>query len=333
MYLPIETVWRMSAKELIDLLNSGELAPKPKKVLFYVPSFMYYKTTYYRSSQFHFPTLSLTGTSCALDCKHCGAKVLETMQPAETPEKLFALASKLKHHGALGCLLSGGCLPDGSVPLGQFIPTIEKIKRELNLTIFVHTGIIDLDTAIELKKAGIDAALIDVIGSEETAKRIYGLNVTADHFVASLNALQEAGLNFVPHIIVGLHDGKLKNELDTLKIISSVRPSALVVIAFMPLLGTAMANVNPPQPIDIAKVIATARLMFPRTPMVLGCVRPKGKHRTKTEVLALKAGVNALAFPSEKVIEYAKANSYKFSFSSHCCAQIYTEAIFRNPSN
>jgi uncharacterized radical SAM superfamily protein len=331
-HLSPEKIWHTNEKELLGLLNSGALVTKPKNAHFYAPSFMHYKTSHYRSSPTQFPTVSVTGTACALNCKHCGGRVLETMHPANTPEKLFELAVKLKQNGASGCLVSGGCLPDGSVPLKQFIPAIEKIKRELGLTVFVHTGIIDAATAVALKTARVDAALIDIIGSDETIRKVCNLNVTVKDYARSLNALQEAGLNFVPHVIVGLHDGKLKGELDALKMVASVKPSAIVVIAFMPIHGTAMANVKPPQPAEIAKVTATARLMFPETPLVLGCVRPKGKHRTETDVLSLKAGVDAIAFPDEEAIKYAEAQGYAFSFSSYCCAQIYVDASSRSSS-
>ena len=322
-----EAFWQTSTQEFLNLLNTGALAPKPEVIHFYGPSFMYYKTSYYSSKLTQFPTLSLTGTACALNCKHCESKVLETMQPTDTPEKLITIAEKLKQQGTFGLLLSGGCLPDGSIPLAGFVPAIEKIKRELCLTVFVHTGIISLEVAIALKNAGVDAALIDIIGSDETIKQIGNLNVTVKDYNNSLNALQQSGLNFVPHVIVGLHDGKLKGELDALKIIAAFKPSAIVVIAFMPIHGTTMAWVKPPQPVEIARVTAAARVMFPRTPLALGCVRPKGKDRVKTDILALKSSVDGIAFPSEEAIRYAEAQQYKFSFSSHCCAQIYMDAV------
>jgi uncharacterized radical SAM superfamily protein len=321
-----ETVWNTNEKELLSLLAAGTLVTKPKKANFYAPSFMYYKTSYYCSSPTHFPTISVTGKGCALNCKHCGGKVLETMHPAKTPEKLLELGSKLKQNGALGCLVSGGCLPNGSVPLKQFIPVLEKIKRELGLTVIVHTGIVDSATAEALANAGVDAALIDIIGSNETIKEIYNLNVTVEDYENSLKAFHKVRLNFVPHVIVGLHNGKLRGELHALKMIARYKPSALVVIAFMPIHGTAMAEVKPPQPTDIAKVTATARLMFPETPLVLGCMRPKGKHRAETDILALKAGANAIAFPSEEAIKYAENQGYEVSFSSYCCSQIYMDS-------
>ncbi|MDI6848063.1 MAG: radical SAM protein [Candidatus Bathyarchaeia archaeon] len=320
-----ETIWHMDEKELTKLLDASTFVSKTKKIHFYAPSFMYYKTSYYHSSPADFPTISVTGKGCALKCKHCGGKVLNTMYSATTPETLFELCVQLKRKEALGCLISGGCLPDGSVPLGKFIDVIGKVKRELGLTIFVHSGIIDFNTAEGLGNAGVDAALIDIIGSNETIREIYNLNTTVKAYEDSLRALHEVGIPFVPHVIVGLHYGKLKGELNALKMISEYPPSALVIIAFMPIPGTEMENVAPPKPMDIAKVTATARLMFPKTPLTLGCMRPKGKHRIETDILAIKAGVNAIAFPTEEAIKFAEKPGYETTFSSLCCSQIYSD--------
>jgi uncharacterized radical SAM superfamily protein len=320
-----ETVWQLTDKELKSLLDTGAFTSKPRKLHFYAPSFMYYKTSYYCSSPREFPTISVTGKGCALECKHCGGKVLETMYPATTPKELYDLCVKLKQDGALGCLISGGCLPDGSVPLGRFVDATEKVKRDLGLTVFVHTGIVDFATAKRLREARIDAALIDVIGSEETIREVYNLDVTVRDYENSLRALHEAGMVFAPHVIVGLHHGELKGEFEALKMISKHKPSALVIIAFMPIHGTEMENVEPSTPLDIAKVTAAARIMFPETPLVLGCMRPKGKHRTETDILAIKAGVNAIAFPTEEAVKFAEKQEHTISFSSLCCSQIYID--------
>jgi uncharacterized radical SAM superfamily protein len=320
-----ETIWHMEEQELSEVLDKNPSFSKPKKIKFYAPSFMYYKTSYYCSSPTHFPTISLTGRSCALRCKHCGGVVLGTMLPATTAEGLFKLSAQLKRKGAIGCLISGGCRPDGSVPLEKFIDTIGKVKRELGLTVFVHTGIIDFGTAEALKNAGVDAALIDIIGSNETVEEIYNLNVTVDDYARSLDALCKSGIAFVPHVIVGLHYGKLKGELHALEMIAAAKPSALVIIAFMPIRGTEMKRVEPPKPADIAKVTAAARIMFPQTPLVLGCMRPRGRHRVSTDILAIEAGVDAIAFPSEEAIKFAQERGYKTAFSSLCCAQIYLD--------
>ncbi|MEM0313195.1 MAG: radical SAM protein, partial [Candidatus Bathyarchaeia archaeon] len=239
----------MPADELSRLLESNIFIPKHRKIHFYAPSFMYYKTTYFRSSSNDFPTLSVTGKGCALNCKHCGGKVLETMHPATTPSELYSVCTKLRIMGAKGCLISGGCSPDGSIPLDDFLDAIERVKKDLALTIFAHVGIINLEKAKHLKKAGIDAVLIDIIGSDETIREICNLDLTASNYNKSLKALNDAGLNFVPHVIAGLHYGKLLGEMHALQMISNYNPSAIVIIAFIPIRGTEMEGIKPLRPI------------------------------------------------------------------------------------
>ena len=95
----------------------------------------------------------------------------------------------------------------------------------------------------------------------------------------------------------------------------------------MPIKGTNMENFQPSEPEDIAKVLVASRLTFPKIAIALGCMRQKGKERKAIEVYALKAGVNAIAFPTEETIDYARSQDYKITFNYHCCAQIYSDYI------
>jgi uncharacterized radical SAM superfamily protein len=318
-----ETVWDLGEQELLSALESGSFASSTRKVSFYAPSFAFHKKGCFPRAGF--PTITVTGNACTLNCRHCEGKVLKTMLPAETPKRLFELATKLKGEGAVGCLVSGGCLQNGSVPLERFVPALEKMKRELGLTIVVQTGIVNSTRARALKNAGVDAALIDVIGSDITIKQVCNLNATVNDYEDALRALHSVGLSFVPHVVVGLQNGGLDGEFEALKMIRRHEPSALVVIAFMPIRGTDMETVNPPSPLAIARVIAAARLIFPEIPLSLGCMRPKGKHRAETDVLGLKAGVDAIAFPTEEAVAYAENRGLEVSFLPYCCSQIYVD--------
>jgi uncharacterized radical SAM superfamily protein len=324
----IEELLSASENELDEALTlARDLSWKNfgKKIHFYAPSFMYYKSTRFCSSPAAFPSVSVTGSFCALKCKHCGGIVLKTMMPALTPQRLVQVCTQIKEKGGIGCLISGGCLPDGSVPLGKFVDAIAEIKRRLGLTVVVHTGVVDFYLAQRLKEASVDAALLDIIGSDETIKEIYQLNVHVSDYDKSLSALHRAGIPLVPHVLVGLHYGRLRGEFQALQMISKYSPSAVIVIALTPIRGTAMQNVAPPAPLDIAKVLVMTRLMLPTTPLVLGCMRPKGKHRVETDTLAVKAGVNAIAFPDEKAIQLAESMKLETTFSSLCCSQIFED--------
>jgi uncharacterized radical SAM superfamily protein len=326
--LDYEALLNAGAEELETALEKAQKLSQEyfgKKIRFYAPSFVYYKTENYCSSTAIFPSISVTASSCSLKCKHCGSIVLNTMYPANSPRKLLALCRDLKGKGAVGCLISGGCSPDGSVPLERFVDTIAEIKRELGLTMVVHTGVVNKDVARQLRKSGVDAALIDVIGSDETIREICNVNFTVEDYEKSLQALREAEVPTVPHVLVGLHYGRLAGELRALEMISRFKPSAIIIIAFMPIRGTVMEKVAPPSSLDVGKVIVAARFMMPFTPLVLGCMRPKGLHRVKTDVLAVRAGVNAIAFPAGEAVELAKSLGYSISFSSLCCSLIFDD--------
>ena len=325
--LDAEEIWQMPKEQLLLLLENGAFSNKNQTIRFFAPSFVRYKNKFFRSSPNRFPSISVTGSSCALNCKHCNKKVLETMTHALNPTELFEVCKTLKTKGAQGCLISGGCGPDGSVPLINFVNTFKLIKTELNLTLALHTGLVDFSVANQLKNAGVASVLIDVIGSDETVKEIYNLDVTLDAYEKSLKALHDSKIPFIPHVLVGLHFGQLKGEFEALKTIAKYSPSAVIIIAFMPIRGTPMENVEPPEPIDIIRILVCARLLMPNVSVVLGCMRPKGEHRKQTDVFAIKAGVDAIAFPVEEAIQTAQSMNLEMSFSSVCCSQIY-ELIF-----
>jgi uncharacterized radical SAM superfamily protein len=323
LHLDVDTVWQMPKKELVSLIERGAFPNRTGKIRFYAPSFVYYKNKYFHSPHDSFPSISITGSSCALKCKHCNGKVLDTMVPALSPEALFDVCAQLKKDGAAGCLISGGCLPDGSVPIERFVDVIAQIKKNLGLTVIVHTGVIDPSTAKRLKDSGVDAALIDIIGSDETIREVYHLDVSVEDYDKSLRAFHDAGIPFVPHVLVGLHYGELRGELEALKMIARYSPSAVITIAFMPIRGTPMEKVTPPEPEDIAKILVSSKLLMPNTPTVLGCMRPKGEHRKRTDMLAVRAGVNGIAFPVEEAVQLAESLNLEISFSSLCCSQIF----------
>lgn len=308
-----------------DLRRARELSWSNlgRSVVFYAPSFAYYKGLGAPRSPLDFPSISVTGRSCALNCDHCGGRLLRTMIPAQTPEELIKACEAIEAGGGAGCLISGGCSPSGAVPLRRFAKAIKEIKRRGKLKLVVHTGLIDRETAKELGEAGIDAALIDVVGSEETLREIYHLNASLKDFDNSLRFLREAGIPVVPHVLIGVHHGRIKGEYDALKLIARHDPAALILIVFFPVKGTRMEGDEPPGLLEVAKFMVDARMALPRKPIALGCARPKGAYRAALDSLAIEAGVNAVAFPTKEAVELAKALGLKISYSRVCCSQIY----------
>ena len=293
------------------------------KMAFYAPGMVHYETDFHDATDpYRFPSISVTGKGCSLNCEHCSANLLDPMIPATTPDALWGVFNEIKDKGGSGCLISGGATPKGDTPLMEFIPMIKKGKDELGLDIVVHTGVVYPETAKALGEAGIDGAMLDIIGSDETLRQIYHLDKSVDIFDESMTHLEDFGVPYMPHIIAGLHYGELIGEAKAIKMIAKHNPNSVVVVAFMPLDHTPMKDVTPASPMDIARVILATRLAIPKKPLILGCARPLGAHRRETDRLAIDAGVNGIAYPSDEGYEYAEGKGFEISFADQCCSLI-----------
>lgn len=265
-------------------------------------------------------SVSITGTHCELACDHCGGLLLRNMWPALCPEDLVNFGLKVAANGDRGLLISGGCDKHGCLPWSNFVKAIEEIKKKTNLIITVHTGQIDFNTAQALKTAGVDQALIDVIGDDLTAREIFHLGKGTETIIKSMEALFYAGLEVVPHIIYGVYYGKEKGEHKALKIISQYPIEKYVTVVFTPFKKTKMFEIKPPDPKNVAMFIAEARLAIPKVKSSLGCARPGGKYRMELDLLAIKAGVNSIAVGYDYVAEEGRKLGLNVIHKYTCCS-------------
>ncbi len=266
--------------------------------------------------------LSITGPECRLLCKHCGAGILRNMKAAVTPQALLREARGVFQRGGRSILVSGGSEKDGGVPLDPFLSTLKEIRSEWGLKVLVHTGLVSSATADGLAEAGISAALLDIIGHDDTIHEVYNLQASVGDYEESLRRLTERAIPTAPHVIMGLHFGRMKGEIKALEIIRRYPVKAVVLVGLRPLSRTAMAGVRPPDPETLGEFFVQARKMFPRTPLVLGCERPLGRHRQQTDRLAVRAGLDGIAFPSEQVLVFAREKGLDIRTSPECCALI-----------
>ncbi len=267
-----------------------------------------------------FPAISITGSQCFLNCKHCNKHYLELMTNADTPEKLITVCKKLEEDGAIGCLISGGFDENFALPFEPYIAALSYIKRNTNLILNVHTGLISKEFAEKLSKTEIDIVSFDIVGDAETIKQVYGINKTPHDYLKSLKALKEANIKYVaPHICIGLNFGEIAGEFEALKLIEEFKPYLIVLLALVPTKNTLMENIKLELE-KIIKIIAIARLMFPTTPISLGCMRPGGNFRKQLDLLAFKAGINRIEIPSNALIKYATKNGYVIKKIDSCCA-------------
>jgi uncharacterized radical SAM superfamily protein len=284
-----------------------------KKITAYLPGMFSYNGLKGR-----YPAISITGKDCLLQCDHCMGIILESMIPAESPERLVEKAVLLEEEGNHGILISGGCDRQGRLPWKVFIPAIRQLKDKTSLFVSIHCGILDDVTALELKEAGVDQVLMDVIGDDETYQRVFHVDFGVSMIIDTMKALKRAGFSVIPHLVCGLFHGRMKSEKKALEMISWFDPKQLVIVSLMAIPGTPLEAVDTPKSEDVAEIIAEARLMMPDTLLSLGCARKRGDSRL--EILAIDAGINRIALPSEEALSYAKEQGLYIKYQRTCCS-------------
>jgi uncharacterized radical SAM superfamily protein len=270
----------------------------------------------------NFPSISISGSRCMLNCLHCNKKYLRPMIPANTPEKFLEACIKLKNKGANGILVSGGCDKKGGLlNLPKFLPVIKQIKKETNLIIKLHTGFVNKKLAKQIVEAGVDIASVEVVGSDDSIREIFGLNAEVQDYIDTLVNLEAAGIKHIaPHIAVGLHYGELNGEFRALEVThKNIHPSAIIIIVFIPTKGTKLENLSAPSGADVGKVVETAKRLFPSIPIVLGAMRPRcatlnnknSRIRDDIEKCAVDKGITGIEMPSLETIDYVIQRGYK----------------------
>lgn len=254
-------------------------------------------------------SVSVTGEKCALNCAHCSGIYLRNMAT-------LGKALQSKNDDEKSYLVSGGSDGQGKVPLLENFAELKELagRGPLNL----HAGLVTEDEARLLAEIA-SVVSFDFVGDDETIFAVYGLPVKVEDYLDSYRYLQKH-VRVVPHLCIGLNGGKIKGEYEALHLLKQEKVEAISMIIFRPTADTAFSKCSPPPPEEAAYFIATARLMFPHTPIYLGCMRPGGRYREVIDPYALRAGVNKLVLPAPTARRQAARMGLTVNLSEECCS-------------
>ncbi len=258
----------------------------------------------------YFPAVSVSGSKCELNCPHCQGKYLGNMIAAESPEEMMDLAMKMEDDGYMGFLLSGGCDSTGKIPLDGFFEALRSVKKNTDLMVNLHTGWIDEGSARDIADIGIDVVSYDVIGSADTIKKVYGVNITPEDIMLGFHELKSLGVKVVPHITTGLDEGILKGEFKAIDLVCDTE--RLIINSLIPSDGFGQRVSDQ----DILSVFGYAREKIDGK-IIMGCMRERGRYPLEIDVL--KLGIDGIVLPSKKTVEWCKSR-YEITWLPGCCA-------------
>lgn len=307
---------------LVAEMQAHAARARDRVIRFSTPTFKEYDTADVKGcGKNSFPAFSITGGACALDCDHCQAKILEPMIPALHAEDLDRQVRDLvRTQGLQGFLLSGGSNRRNEIRYDRFYPVIEGLKRDFpDLKIAIHTALTDEAGAKRMESAGVDTAMMDVIGADETIAQVYHLDRPVEDFEATLAALTQTRMEISPHIVIGLHYGRILGEQRALEMVARYPVKALVLVVIMPFYARP-GTFTQPDTAEVGRIFLQARDTLADRDVLLGCARPAGMHKRVTDAYAVMAGLDGIAFPAEGALGVAALTGRKWHQEHACCS-------------
>ncbi len=256
--------------------------------------------------------VSVTGAVCGSGCAHCGGRYLERMLGPAEARRLAASPGEVR-----SWLVSGGCGPDGTVPLLDHELLLESLGRAGRVNL--HTGLVRTPNEARALARWAGAVSLDFTVDGEAIASVYGFRgVRARDFVRAYELLA-AETVVMPHVLIGLAGGRVRSEIEALRTLARMGAPGVVLLVLIPTPGTRFGTLPPPPLGDAVRVMAEARLLFPDRPVHLGCMRPKGSYREALDRLAVRAGVDRIAVPTPRAVRDAVGLGFEPVWSEECC--------------
>jgi biotin synthase len=242
--------------------------------------------------------LSIKTGGCPEDCGYCAQSAhFKSSVPATPLMTLEEVRDKARHARELGatrfCMGTAWReVKDGP----QFERVLDMVRavRELDMEACVTLGMLSDAQAERLAEAGLTAYNHNL----DTSRRHYP-NITTtrtyDERLLTLQAVQRAGISVCCGGILGMGE----TEEDRLQLLVELAnlappPESVPINCLVPIAGTPLADAAPVDSIQLVRLIATARLAFPKARVRLSAGRDRMSR--ELQVLCFFAGANSIFF-------------------------------------
>jgi biotin synthase len=266
-----------------------------------IPELLYRAATVHRANwdaeQIQFCTLdSIKTGACPEDCAYCpqAARYDTGVKPEPLKEKARVLdgAREAKASGSTRYCMGASWreVRDGEA-FEQVLEIVSEVAK-LDLEVCVTLGMVGVEQARRLKAAGATVYNHNIDSSREFYETIISTR-TFDDRLATIRAVREAGLEVCTGGIVGMGE-KIEDRIHFLHELTLLDPppESIPINQLVAVEGTPLAGLEPPPPMEFIRMIATARILFPKSRIRLSAGRTRMSD--EMQALAFFAGANSL---------------------------------------
>jgi biotin synthase len=247
--------------------------------------------------------LSVKTGGCPEDCAYCpqssrydtGVDAQRMMKPAEVLEA----AGRAKDSGATRFCMGAAWREVKEGPAFDSVLEMVRGVRALGMEACCTLGMLDEAQARRLADAGLSAYNHNL----DTSKTFYGEIISTRVYedrLRTLRNVRQAGITVCSGGIIGMGES-LDDRCGMLMTLANLdpQPESVPVNALVPAPGTPLADRPPVDPIELVRVIATARILMPKARVRLSAGRLALSR--EAQVLCFLAGANSI-FYGEKLL-------------------------------
>ena len=242
--------------------------------------------------------ISIKTGSCPEDCKYCPQSAhynvnlkKENLIDVSEVKKAAKLAKK---NGANRFCMGAAWkkLRDGK-DIDAVIEMIKEVKS-LDLEACVTLGSITKDQAERLKDAGLDAYNHNIDTSPDYYKKIITTR-TFDERLETIQNARRAGISVCSGGIIGMGES-WNDRAEMLRVLANLepQPESVPINALVPVEGTPLQNQKIVEPEEMIIMIATARIIMPKSRIRLSAGRKYLSN--ETQMLCLLSGANSIFY-------------------------------------
>ena len=310
-------------EEILDIYN------KPFLDLIYEASTIHRQNKDYAEVQIS-SLISIKTGGCPEDCAYCPqAARYQTdveVQAMMKVEEVIEVAQKAKEGGASRLCMGAAWreVRDNR----DFDKVIDMVKavNNLDMEVCCTLGMLTAGQAQRLADAGLYAYNHNLDTSEEDYKRIISTR-TFDDRLKTIENVRKAKLTVCSGGIIGLGE-TVNDRVAMLQVLANMpqHPESVPVNALVPVKGTPLAE-QPRVPIwDMVRMIATARIVMPKTVVRLSAGR--NEMSTIDQALCFMAGANSI-FAGDKLLTTPNPN-FKDDMAMFELLGLTTRKAFKN---
>jgi biotin synthase len=247
--------------------------------------------------------LSIKTGGCPEDCTYCSQSAhYQTgveREPLLPPDQVRERARAAKAAGATRFCMGAAWRSPKDGPEFDRVLEMVRIVRELDMEACVTLGMLTDDQARRLKEAGLTSYNHNL----DTSRRFYPQITTTrtyDDRLQTLRAVRKAGISLCCGGIIGMGE-TVDDRLMLLAELAQLDapPESVPINCLMPSTGTPLEMAPPVDSLELVRLIATARIAFPRSRVRLSA----GRNRMSRElqVLCFLAGADSI-FMGERLL-------------------------------